>query len=114
MEFLLRLIISALAVLVTSFLLPGVNIDGGFSAVLAAAVLSFLNAILKPVLVFLTIPITVFTFGLFLLAINALMILLTAELVPGFHVSGFWTALLFSIILSLVNAVFEGMARKQE
>jgi putative membrane protein len=114
MEFLLRLIISALAVLVTSFLLPGVDIDNGFSAILAAAVLSFLNAILKPVLVFLTIPITLFTFGLFLLAINALMILLTAKLVPGFHVSGFWTAMLFSIILSLVNAVFEGMARKQE
>ena len=114
MDSLWRLIISALAVLVTSFLLPGVHIDNGLTAILVAAVLSFLNAIIKPLLVFLTIPITIFTFGLFLLVINALMILLTAKIVPGFQVSSFWTALFFSIILSLVNAAFEGMARKRE
>lgn len=113
MEFLLRLIIGALAVIVASFLLPGVDIDNALTAILVAAVLALLNAVIKPILVILTIPITVFTFGLFLLVINALMIMLASRIVPGFHIAGFWTAFFFSIILSLVNAVFEGMSRRQ-
>ena len=115
MEFLGRLIISTLAVLVTSYILPGVQIDGALTALLVAAVLSLLNAIVKPILVILTIPITLVTLGLFLLVINAAMILLASRLVPGFHVDGFWTAFFFSLLLSIVNSVFNALnARSRE
>src|SRR5438105_3148228 len=115
MKFLTQLIVSALAVIVTSFLLPGVHLEGVLTAILVAAVLAFLNAIIKPILIFLTIPITLVTFGFFLLVINAVMILITAKLVGhGFRVDSFWWALLFSLLLSLVNALFESLARKKE
>ena len=122
MQFLTRLIVSALAVIVTTLLLPGVHIDSNnaflnspaLTAVVVAAVLAFLNAIVKPLLVLFTIPITVFTFGLFLLVINALIILLAARRVPGFTVDGFWWALIFSFLLTFVNSVFESIARKKE
>ena len=114
MKFITQLIVTALAVIVTSLLLPGVHLDGALTAVIVAAVLSFMNAIVKPVLVFLTIPITLFTFGFFLLVINALIILLTARLVDGFKVDGFWIALLFSLILSLVNSIFNSIAKDRE
>ena len=114
MEFLGRLIISTLAVLVTSYLMPGVHIDGVLTALLVAAVLSLLNAVVKPVLVILTIPITLFTLGFFLLVINAVMILLAGKLVQGFHVDGFWIAFFFSLVLSLVNSVFNSLNSKKE
>ncbi len=114
MNFLAQLVISALAVIITSLLLPGVDIDNAITGVLVAAVLAVLNSIIKPLLVILTIPITIFTFGLFLLVINAAMILLASKIVPGFHVDGFWTALFFSIILSLVMSIFNAMNRKNE
>jgi putative membrane protein len=116
MTFIIRLIISTLAVLITSYLLPGVSIEGNnfFTALTVAAVLSFLNAIVKPVMVILTIPITVLTLGFFLLVINALMILLTAKLVNGFLVDGFWSALLFSLILSIVTSIMEGIKKRDE
>ena len=115
MEFLGRLIISALAVIVTSFLLPGVHIDGALTALLVAAVLSLLNVVVKPILVILTIPITVVTLGFFLLVINAFLILLTSKLLsPGFHVDSFWVAFFFSLVLSLVNAVFNSLNSKRE
>ena len=115
MEFLGRLMVSALAVIVTSFLLPGVHIDGALTALLVAAVLSLLNAVVKPVLVILTIPITVVTLGFFLLIINAVLILLTSKLLsPGFHVENFWVAFFFSLVLSFVNAVFNSLNSKRE
>ena len=114
MEFLGRLIISALAVFVTSFLLPGVHIDGALTALLVAAVLSLLNIVVKPILVILTIPITVVTLGFFLLVINAVLILLTSKLLsPGFHVDSFWVAFFFSLVLSLVNAVLNSLNSKR-
>jgi len=113
MNFLAQLVVSALAVIVTSLLLPGVHIDSALTGVLVAAVLAVLNSVLKPLLVILTIPITVFTFGLFLLVINAAMILLASKLVPGFHVEGFWTALFFSIILSIVSSLFNSFNKQQ-
>ncbi len=112
MKFILQLIISALAAIVTSKILPGVHIENGLTAVIVAAVLAFLNAIVKPVLVILTIPITVFTLGIFLVVINAFIILLTAKIVDGFHVDGFWVALIFSLLLSLVSSVFESLANR--
>ncbi len=111
MKFLTQLIISALAVIITSKILPGVKIDSALTGVIVAAVLAVLNAIIKPILIILTISITVVTLGLFLLVINAVLIMMASELVHGFSVSGFWTALFFSIILSLVTSVFNNLSK---
>lgn len=106
-NFIIQLIVSILAVLITAYLLPGVKIAGNslLTALTVAAVLAFLNAVVKPIMILLTIPITFITLGLFLLVINALIILLTDKIVEGFSVGGFWWALLFSLILSLVNSI---------
>ncbi|MCB0496259.1 MAG: phage holin family protein [Cyclobacteriaceae bacterium] len=110
MKFLVQILISAVAIIVAQWILPGVTVESFLTSVLLAVVLSFLNALVKPVLVFLTLPATVITLGLFLLVINAVIILLADWLVPGFSVDGFWWALIFSIILSLVTSVFNGLA----
>lgn len=111
MNFLVRLILSALAVIIVSYLLPGVYVDGFLVALVLALVLSLLNFIVKPILIIFTIPLTVLTLGLFLLVINALIILLADALVPGFVVDGFWWALLFSLLLSLTNALLSDLSR---
>src|ERR1017187_14305 len=113
MNFILKLILSTIAVLITAWLLPSVSIDGNsfFTAFILAVVLAFLNAVLKPILVFLTIPVTILTLGLFYLVINAIIIILAERLVEGFHVRGFFTALLFSIVLSIVSSILDGVAR---
>ncbi len=102
---LFRWVLNAIAVLITAYVLPGVTVSSFFVALVVAVVLGFLNAIVKPVLIFLTLPVTVLTLGLFLFIINALMILLSSAIVPGFTVRGFWWALLFSVVLSLVHWV---------
>lgn len=116
MQFIVQLIISTLAVLISAYILPGVEIaeNSFFTAVIVAAVLSFLNAVVKPIMIFLTIPITVLTMGIFLLVINAFIIQLTANLVDGFSVTGFWSALWFSLILSIVTSILEGIKRRDE
>ena len=114
MKFIVRIIITALAVVICSYILPGVSVDGGLTALMVATVLALLNAFVKPLLVILTIPITIFTLGLFLLVINALMILAAAEIVHGFHVSGFWYALLFSIVLTVVVSLLNNLVRSEE
>ena len=114
MKFLAQLIVSALAVIVSSMILPGVHVDNAITAIIVAAVLALFNAIIKPVLVILTIPITILTMGFFLLVINAFLILLAAKIVDGFHVSGFWIAMLFSLLLSLVTGVFESIANRND
>lgn len=117
MKFITKLFVSTLAVMVTTWFLPGVTITGDsdsdrfLTALMVAVALAFLNAVLRPILVFLTIPITVLTIGLFLLVLNAVIILLADKLVDNFHVSGFFTALLFSVILSIVTAVLESIFR---
>jgi putative membrane protein len=106
MNFLAKLLLSALAVLLVAHIAPGVTLQNGISdALLVAVVLAFLNTIVKPILTILTIPITLFTLGFFLLAINAFIILFADKLVSGFHVAGFWYALLFSIILSIITGI---------
>ena len=105
MKFILRLILSALAVILLANILPGVEVSAFGSAVLVALVLSLLNLIVKPLLVILTLPVTILTLGLFLLVINALIILLASSLVSGFSVDGFWQALLFSLLLSVLESV---------
>jgi len=114
MRFLVRLIITALAVVIAAYILPGVKVDGGLTAFIVAAVLSLLNAFVKPLLIILTIPITVVTLGLFLLVINALMILATDSLIAGFEVDGFWYALLFSIVLTIVGSLLNALVKNDE
>jgi putative membrane protein len=114
MNSIVRFLLSGLAVLLTAYLLPGVNVEHYGYALLVAVVLSLANLIIKPILVFLTIPITIVTLGLFLLVINAVIILLVDYLIPtGFEVDGFWWALAFSLILSLFNSLFAEFTDKK-
>jgi putative membrane protein len=107
MFFAFRLIINMVAILIVSYLFPKmIRVDDFLAALVAAFVLGIVNAILRPVLVFLTFPITLVTLGLFLLVINGLMLWLVSALVRGFHVSGFWGAVCGSILISLVSWVF--------
>ncbi len=108
---LLKIVISSLAVFLAAYLLPGIHVDNYVEAILVAVVLALLNGFVKPVLIILTIPFTVFTLGLFLLVINAAMVLLAAHFVEGFHVDGFWWALLFSIVLSVITSIMEGLGK---
>ncbi|MCY7292808.1 MAG: phage holin family protein [Ferruginibacter sp.] len=117
MNFLIRLLISGLIAYVLSKILSGVHIDNIGVAIIFALVLAFLNAIVKPILIFLTFPVTIITLGLFLFVINACIILLAAKLMDGITIDGFWWALLFSSILSIfssgTNAAFrEGETKK--
>lgn len=105
MNFIINILVSAVAVLIASNLLPGVTLDSFWTSLLVALVLAFMNSVVKPILTILTIPITLFTLGFFLLVINAGIILLTDKLVDGFQVNGFWWALLFSFILTITTSV---------
>ncbi len=105
MNLLLRILLSALAVVVLAKILPGVGVDTYWTAVLVAVVLSLLNFIVKPILIIFTLPVTILTLGLFLLIINAIIILLADYLVPGFAVDGIWWALLFSLLLSILQSI---------
>jgi putative membrane protein len=106
MFFVVRLIINMVAILIISYLFPRmIWVDGFLAALVAAFLLGVVNAIIRPVLVFLTLPLTVVTLGLFLLVVNGLMLWLVSALVRGFHVSGFWGAVLGSILISIVSWV---------
>ncbi len=105
MNLIIRILLTAVAVVILAKFLPGVNVAGFTGAIIVAIVLALLNAILKPILIILTLPITVVTLGLFLLVINALIILLADEFLDGFDVSGFWIALLFSLLLSFLQSI---------
>ncbi len=106
-------LLSGVAVLLTAYLLPGVHVEHYGYALLVAAVLSVANVIVKPILVVFTIPITILTLGLFLLVINAVIILLVDYLTPGFNVDGFWWALAFSLILSILNSLFSDLTKSK-
>lgn len=114
MNFLIRLLVSALAAMLTAYLLPGVKIDNFITALILALVLAILNLLVKPVLIILTLPVTIVTLGLFLLVINAIIILFAAKLVSGFRVDGFWWALLFSIVMTVINSFMHGLASNED
>lgn len=105
MKIILRLLLTTLAVLVISYLLNGVTVESFGAALLVAIVLGLLKITVRPILFILTLPITIITLGFFLLVINALVIMLADYFVTGFEVNGFWTAMLFSIILSIFQAI---------
>ena len=114
MNFIIKLIISTLAVMMVSYILPGVHVQSFGIALMVACVLAFLNALIKPILVLFTLPITLITLGLFLLVINAIIIIITDRLIDGFEVSSFGIALLFSLILSIVTSVMESLAGQNQ
>jgi len=113
MRFIIRVLVYAVIVLFLSYLLPGVYVEDTFIAIVVALLIAVFNALLKPILVVLTIPITIITLGLFLFVINALIIMLVDHLVPDFDVRNFWWALLFSLLLSFISSLF-GLSGKKE
>ncbi|MBP7390003.1 MAG: phage holin family protein [Chitinophagales bacterium] len=114
MNFLVKLILNAIAVVITAYILPGVQLENFLAAVMLAAVLGLLNVSVKPLLILFTIPATIVTLGLFILAINAFIIMIADWIIPGFEVSSFWWALLFSLLLSFINSLFERLTVKSE
>lgn len=113
MNFIMRIIVTSIIAFGLSYILNGVHIDSFWAAIIFAIVLAILNAIVKPIIILLTLPLTLFTFGLFLFVINAAIILLTAEFVKGFRVDGFWWALLFSLLLSIITSVLYKKEERQ-
>ena len=111
MRFIFRLLFASIAVLGLAYVLPGVHVESITISLVVAIVLVFLNAFLKPLLILFTIPLTIFTLGLFLLVINAAIILFADFLIDGFEVDNFWWALLFSLLLSLATSFYEAIAK---
>lgn len=109
MQLIINLLINGLAVFITSRILPGVSVDSFVTAVIVSVVLAVVNTFLKPILFFLTLPVTILTLGLFSFVLNALMVLIVAAIVTGFQVKSFWWALLFSLVLSLVSSVLHSL-----
>lgn len=105
MGLILKWIVNALAIVITAHLLPGVRLAGFGAALITALVLGLINTFIKPVLILLTLPLNILTLGLLTFVINAFVIMLTASLVSGFTIGGFWWALLFSLVLSLVSYI---------
>ena len=106
-----RFIIRTLSVFATAYFLPGVELAAFTTAIWVSLALAVLNVTIRPLLILLTIPLTLVTLGLFLLAINAVVVLLASDWVEGFTVHGFWAALAFSMVMTLVSSVLEGNVR---
>lgn len=111
-NWLIKLLFSALGVITGAYLLPGIYVESFWTAIIVAFLLSILNVTLKPILIVLTIPVTVMTLGLFLLILNALMIEAVDYFVSGFIVDNFWWALIFSLILTVINSLFKDLRKK--
>ncbi len=114
MNLLIRFLLSGVAVMLTAYLLPGVHVMDYWAALLVAALVSFSNLVIRPLFILLTIPITILTLGLFLLVINAMIILGVDYFVDGFQVDGFWWALAFSLILSIFNSLFTDLTKEKK
>lgn len=113
MIFLLRILLTAVVVVFLAKFLPGVSVAGYLTAIIVALVLALLNLVVKPILILLTLPVTLLTFGLFLIVINAFIILMADAFVSGFDVSGFWIAVLFSILLSIFQSLLFSLAERK-
>ena len=110
MNFLLRILAAALGFWIAAHVVRGVHVHGLTGLVLAGLLLGLFNALIRPILLILTLPLTIVTLGLFILVINAVLVLLVAAVVPGFKVDSFWSALLFSLVLSLVSWFLHSLA----
>lgn len=111
MSLILKLLLNAFVVFLAAYLLPGVTVENFVTAIVVAVVLGILNTVVKPLLVLLTLPITIVTLGLFAIIINVLMVLLATAIVPGFAVAGFWWALGFSILVSIISSFLGSMEK---
>ena len=105
MHLLINWLITTVAILIAGHLLSGVVIRSFTTAIVAALVLGLINAVIRPILVILTLPITILSLGLFIFVLNALLVLLTSAIVPGFEVRSFWWAMGFSLVVSVVSFV---------
>lgn len=114
MKIILKIVFTALAVIALAYFLPGVALAKPESAIIVAIVLGLLRVTVKPLLVFFTLPATIVTLGLFLFVINAIIILIADYFIDGFAVSGFWTALLFSILLSFLQSVLYSFLKEDK
>lgn len=109
MKLLFRLIINAVAVLICAYFIPGVRVDGFVSAFWVALALAVLNTFLKPVLMLLSFPINLLTFGLFTIVVNTIIILIADFLVVGLVIETFWLAMLFGIVLAIVSGILDNL-----
>jgi len=114
MKLIIRLLLNAFAVVILSKILTGVDVDSYTTAIIVAVVLALLNLVVKPVLVIFTLPATILTLGLFLFVINALIILLADKLIDGFSVANFWIALLFSILLTILQSILHTLLKEDK
>lgn len=114
MRILITIFFTALFVIVLAYFMPGVRVDSFFTALIVALVLGLLNVFIKPLLVLFTLPVTIFTLGLFLLVINAIIIMLCDAMVDGFEVADFWRALLFSLVLSFCQSLVSSLSTKKQ
>jgi putative membrane protein len=114
MKTLISIFFTTIFVLLLAHIMPGVKVDSFMTALVVALVLGLLNIFIKPILVIFTLPATIFTLGLFLLVINAVIILLCDELVTGFEVANFWWALLFSLVLSFCQSLVSGLTAEKK
>lgn len=109
MKIIIKLLLTAVAVVILANVLPGIHVDGYVTAIIVAVVLALLNFLVKPILVILTLPATILTLGLFLLVINAIVILIVDYLVKGFSAESFWWALIFSVLLTILQSIFNAL-----
>jgi putative membrane protein len=114
MPLIMRWLAYTLAVGIAAYILPGIQLDGVFAALVTAMILGLVNGFVRPILFIFTLPLTILTLGLFTFVLNALMVLFTAAIVPGFHVAGFWWALIFSLLLSVVMFLLGEMTEPPE
>ena len=109
MRFLASLVLNALAILAAAWLVPGLDLETNGAALAAGIILGFVNAIVRPVLLILTFPLTLVTLGLFIFVVNAICLALTAAVIPGFHIDGFLSALLGAFVVSVVSWILNGL-----
>lgn len=114
MKMILKLLVNALALIGTAWIVPGISIDSVWTAIIAAIVLAIINIIIRPIMLFITIPINILTLGLFTFVINALMLWLASLLVSGFTVSGFVPAILGAIILAIISTLLHTLLEENE
>jgi putative membrane protein len=112
MGILVNWIVTTIAIIVSAYLLSGVKISNIGAAIIAAAVLGLINAILRPILILLTLPLTILSLGLFIFILNAILVLFASTIVPGFEVRNFWWALLFSLLFSVISTLIHWIISK--
>lgn len=114
MKTIIKLLLTALAVVILSYVLPGISVESYGIAILVAVVIAILNFLVKPILVVLTLPITIVTLGLFLLVLNAVIILMADYFIGGFEVKNLLWALVFSLLLSFLQSIFHSVVKEDK